>query len=458
MGRISISEAIDMTSGSLKYQSQILFISILTQFGLSCYMSGLSYMLPDTLKGPTATTSFQLVNRDDSVRSLITNAFYIGIPIGSLVFAWIADKYGRKLVLQQGTFWSAVFLIFGAISLTERMLLLASLFLGIFLVSGLIGGILMLVEVTPKKSRAKMTSILLAAWSSGLLFNSVMYTAMVSWRITLASAGLILILAQIFLQRVFESPRYLLANSRVREAEEVLTKISSINGCPEFSRDLEIVNKGNVTKHSYVLLLNKQTLITTIMFLNAISIYYFTLSSRLVFETAYFNGMIIAALEIFTIILSNVSCNYFSRKNVFISGVFLSRFCLLVLSMLEANGDSGSITTIMFHILSKIGSSTELLIVCLYIIEIFPTYIRGMTFGWCICNAKLGGGSSSVVLSLINLTGLNPLLGLAVFTSTSFIVAYFMEETCDKELREMEFEDHESEKKPMSISLTKLNI
>ena len=458
MERTSISEAIDITSGNLKYQLQLLVICVLSQLGLSCYISGLSYMLPNNLLGPTATTSFELINKDDSVRSLIINTFYLGVPIGSLAFAWVSDKYGRKRALEQGVFWSAVFLFLASISLTERILLLSSLFLGIFLASGLIGGFLMLIEVTPKKSRVKMTSILLAAWSLGLFFDSIMYTAMVSWRITLASAGLMLVFAYVLLVRfTFESPRYLLVKNHIQEAEEVIKKISCINDCPEFSRNLEIVNKHNITKHSYMLLFNKQTIIASVMFINAISIYYLAFPTRLIFETPYFNGLLIAGLEIFTIILTSNFCNHFPRRKIFIISVSLSRFCLLLLSILQYNGSEDSTLGIIIHIFDKIGSSGELFMVWLYVIEVFPTYVRGMAFGWCIFIGKLGGGSNSTVLSLIKMTGLTPVLILGILTSTSLLAAYFMEETKNRELREMSFKNFEPERS-VDISLIKLSI
>jgi MFS family permease len=164
--------------------------------------------------------------------SAILGAWFAGIMLGALGFGMLADRFGRR----------AVFLGSLALYGTATFATAFAPGVGVLLVLRFIAGVgvgaeysavnAAIAELIPARRRGFAASFVMNFWSVGTLFAAllawVVFAFMPSaeaWRVVFAAGGLVA-LSTFFLRRsVPESPRWLLQQGRVAEAQAVVAAI-----------------------------------------------------------------------------------------------------------------------------------------------------------------------------------------------------------------------------------------
>jgi putative MFS transporter len=160
-------------------------------------------------------------------------ATFVGLFIGTLVFGFAADKFGRRLVFTSSLVWYATATAIMAFQTTAFEIILWRMIAGIGIGIELVTIDTYIVELMPKELRGRAFAV-----NEVIQFLAVPLVALVAWRLVplqpwgfdgwrwvvlLGSVGAIFV--WFIRQRIPESPRWLISQGRLDDAERVTSGI-----------------------------------------------------------------------------------------------------------------------------------------------------------------------------------------------------------------------------------------
>ena len=199
---------------------------IIAGIALSCEAMELSLL---TFLQGCVTAEWDLSQQE---KSMLTSAVYVGQLIGLLLFGTLADHYGRRTIVLIGWTFIVVFGIASAASPNVWVLLVFRALVGVGIASQVVMFNLAL-EILPAESRGRLLiySSLFFGFGelmiTGMAF-AILDTAGWRWLLFLAAAPVFFILI-VGIWAIPESPRWLVSQNRIAEAEAVLTGICITN-------------------------------------------------------------------------------------------------------------------------------------------------------------------------------------------------------------------------------------
>ena len=171
---------------------------------------------------------------------LLTTVTFGGMALGSLIAGVAGDKYGRKFTYMYNLALYTLGALLAAFAPNYEVLLLARLVVGIGLGGELNTGLTLVSELMPTKFRgAAVATVNVAAGGLGIFASSALAALMlgplegalggpeVAWRWLLGVLVLPAVLIFVYRLLLPESPRYLLIDGRVNEANEVLGRLEA---------------------------------------------------------------------------------------------------------------------------------------------------------------------------------------------------------------------------------------
>lgn len=164
---------------------------------------------------------------------IITAVPYIGAAAGALVAGRLNDRFGRRKVY---LFDVALFILLGillAASQTVWQLALLRFFIGIAIGFDMPTGSSMIAEFSPRKLRGAFTAMMNTAWLFGGGINGfvgyVLFRALGedAWRWMFAAGVIPAVIILILRSHLPESPHWLRASGKVKQAEHVESQLPS---------------------------------------------------------------------------------------------------------------------------------------------------------------------------------------------------------------------------------------
>ena len=445
-GSVNIDEAINITSGTRKYQKLMMLILMLNPMALSPIIICSGFFLSEKSYNQNINAIEDLHISSHNEVIFFRDIFFAGIILGSLITPFLADRYGRKKIIKMHCMLEIIFFISLGLSRDVLMLRITGffiglLFFGIFTTSTVLG-----VESLDYKYRALYVALFSASWWVFSTFIYVLSYYGLYWRYSILLCASLLLLELFLLKYIHESPRFLVSNAGDIEAcTKVLNKISLMNGEGQFLYLLKSENPQkrlvNIFKDVCA---SKMIMIKTI----SCSLVWFIMSwgyYSWVFIEPYsgvnFFLMTITknTLIILGLLLSVYLVNKYGRKMaclVSILSVGILYLSISLINMAENNKNLAFLSFILSMTLNYFAA-VGYIIISLYSAEQFPTYIRCTCFG--IAHA-VGRSGALFAVSLPLLPSKAQLIisitigVLMILTSPAVIL---LEETKIKELDEM---------------------
>ncbi|MEZ0336686.1 MAG: MFS transporter [Aquificaceae bacterium] len=364
--------------------------------------------------------------------SMMVSGFLIGAILGSLIFGYLADKYGRKklflitlLLYAGGTFLTGFAQSF-EMALLFRILAGAGLGGEFAAIQSAID------EFVPSRHRGKVDGTITALWNLGSLMASLSAIGLLklldeglAWRIAYFFGGLIALLVVFVRLYVPESPRWLLSKGKLEEAKKIVERVELEAGGKRSDSTCHIpVFEGSILDASKILLKEYRWrfLFSASMSFTILTTYYgmITLLPLILSEVYHLQTREIP--QILTLgslggLLGGLLVAFLVDK---VGRVPLGIFISLLSSFLSLSFLLGLDLKTTFFIYSFVAFSFASVA---YVIatEIYPSYIRAYAIGLLSIIGRLSGAFAPLFLvSLAQIGFTFAMLGLASFWLVGF--------------------------------------
>ncbi len=392
------------------------------------------------------------------MEELVVSIVLIGAMIGAIVGGAVADRIGRRATLV----WAAGIFIVGSLlaplSTSVAMLIVARAIIGIGIGFTSVTAPVYVSELAPPQSRGMLIGLYQFALTVGIaLANLVGYwlAAQQAWRLMFGVAVVPTLFFLIVSLTVPESPRWLFAHARPKDAEAVLRSYTDDVGAQQFLADIE---EGLRTplEQSWSALWSPAvrgalfiavglTVLQQVTGINTI-IYYgpqiFELAGSASHASAIFATLLVAVVNVLATVVGIALVDRIGRKPLLYAGVSGMTVALFALSFAfnhtGALGESlGAVAIACLMVYIACFAFSLGAIAWILVAEVFPLRVRGRG----VAAGTLFSGIANFAVSLTFLSLINSLGSGGTFAiygtlsiATLVFVRFVVPETCGRDL------------------------
>ncbi|KAM9332345.1 organic cation/carnitine transporter 2-like isoform 2-T2 [Pholidichthys leucotaenia] len=389
----------------------------------------------------TIISEFDLVCSDQWKQPFTQTVFFVGALFGSFFSGQLSDRYGRKPVLFATLIVQTVFTFAQVFSVSWTMFIIILLINGLGQMSNYVAALVLGSEILTGDVRILYSSLgTCFGFAAGYMMLPLIAYFLRDWKSLLLALSVPCLAYLPFWWVLPESPRWLLSQGRVEEAEAIIRKAAKWNKvqAPDdifkdyYSLQISNTKTDPKVKHNVFDLLRHSSLRSTTLIvclvLFTVTMAYYSLS----FNTAqlhadpYISCFISAVIEIPAYITSWLALKYFPRRVSVITSLILGGLPLFFIQLVPSDLSNLSLALEMF---GKFAITTGFSLMFAYISEIYPTGLRNTATGTCNTASRIG---SCVAPSLLNLSIYSkylPYVTLGTLSLLSALTALFLPET-----------------------------
>uniref|UniRef100_A0A8D0DWQ6 Solute carrier family 22 member 5 n=1 Tax=Salvator merianae TaxID=96440 RepID=A0A8D0DWQ6_SALMN len=338
----------------------------------------------------TVVSEWDLVCDNDWKSPLTTSLFFVGVLVGSFVSGQLSDKFGRKNVLFATMGVQTGFGFLQVFSTSWEMFSILFLIVGMGQISNYVAAFVLGTEILGKSIRIIYCTLgVCLFYAFGYMLLPLCAYFIRDWRMLLLALtlpGLLYIPLWWFIP---ESPRWLIAQGRIQEAENIIRKAAEKNHVrvPDVIFDpmeLQDLNSQDRQTYSILDLVRTQNIrcvtIMCVIVWMVISIGYFGLSldTPNLHGDIYINCFLSAIIEVPAYTISWLLLHHTPRRYSMAGVLFLGGCVLLFIQLVPAYLTVLSITLVM---IGKFGITSSFSMVYVYTAELYPTVVRNMGVG-----------------------------------------------------------------------------
>ncbi|XP_042354906.1 solute carrier family 22 member 5-like isoform X2 [Plectropomus leopardus] len=388
----------------------------------------------------TIVSEFDLVCSDQWKQPFTSTVLLMGVLFGSFLSGQVSDRFGRKPVLFTNMALQATFTIAETFSPSWTVFSVFIFITGVGHCSYYLSSFVLGTEILTGKVRLMFSSMAVClGFAVGYMLLPLVAYFLRDWKSLLLGGSLPCLLYIPLWWFIPESPRWLLSQGRVEEAEAILRKAAKMNKveAPRVIFEDHITHTDEAETHPeehyniFDLLRTKNIRnITIILFLIWITMstgyYGLSLDSSQMHANPYISSFLSAAVEVPAYISAWLALRYLPRRLSFICILLLGGVSLFLIQLVP---QSLSALSVALEMLGKFGLTAGFSIVYVYTAEIYPTVLRNTAAGTLSTVARVATCLVPFVLKLSVYFKYLPKITMGTLAVMSAFAAFFLPES-----------------------------
>ncbi|XP_006149851.1 solute carrier family 22 member 9 isoform X2 [Tupaia chinensis] len=406
----------------------------------------------------TIVTEWDLVCESESLNSVAKFVFMAGTLVGSIVFGYLSDRFGRSLILKWCIFQLAIVDTCVAFARTFPSYCLLRFLAGISTPAIMANCSILIIEWVAPRFQALGMILGVCAFSAGQVLLTGLAYAIRDWR-TLQLVVSAPVFVLIFFSRYLtESARWLIINNKPEEGLKELKKAACRNGRKDVGDTLTVeVLKSAMkeemdlaqTKYFLCDLFSTPTLrmrmISTAFVRFSIIMTYYGLAFHIqhLGSNIFLLHCLFGAVNLPASYVANLTLNHMGRRSTQTLSMFLQGLCLLVIIFIPQE------MQILRVVISTLGVGFSFVAVIGSFVhgnELFPTVIRATALGTAGIFSSLGAAVSPLLMILKIYSPLLPWIIYGILSILAGLVILLLPETRNQPLPDT-IQDVEKKKK-----------
>ncbi|KAG8008532.1 Solute carrier family 22 member 5 [Nibea albiflora] len=372
-----------------------------------------------------------------------SSTLFVGYLLGSLISGQLSDRFGRKKVVFISLAAQCASVLLQSFSYSWRMFCIMFLFVGASQISIYISAFVLGTEVLSKTMRVIFTTL------GAFLFYCIGYMTLPwiaygirEWRTLLAVLSMTSVVYIPLWWFIPESPRWLITQGRVEEAEVIVRDAARKNKVEAplvIFKEFELQAMPQSRSYTMLdILKSKNIRCITLMCLllwMAINIGYFGLSLNTsnLSGNPFMNCFLSATTEVPAYVVSTWLLRKCPRRALLSSFLVIGGGVLLLIQFIP---DSFHYVALALEMTGKFGFTMAFSMVYIYTAEIYPTVLRNVGMGMCSSAARIGSITAPYVIYLGTYNKVLPYILMGSLTIASSVVNLFLPETFNRDLPE----------------------
>ncbi|XP_014636534.1 PREDICTED: solute carrier family 22 member 16 [Ceratotherium simum simum] len=389
------------------------------------------YIYDQSKWNSTVVTEWDLVCNREWFARLIQPMFMLGVLLGAVIFGYLSDRIGRRLVLWSTSIGMFFFGVAAGFTFDYYSFVVARFLLAMAASGYLIVVFVYVTEFIGMKSRTWASIHMHSFFALGAMMVALMGYLVRTWwiyQIVLSTVTVPFVLCCWILP---ETPFWLLSEGRYEEAQKVVDTMAKWNRASScklselLSLDLNgpVGNKTTeVKKHNLLDLfydwnIGTRTLtLWLIWFTGALGFYSFSLNSVNLGGNEYLNLFLMGAVEIPAYMFVCLGMDSLGRRNILIFSLISTA---LICGVIMAIPKDYHIWSVGVTMAGKFAIGAAFGLIYLYTAELYPTLIRSLAVGSGSMVCRVGSIMAPLCVSLSSVWIFMPqsLLGILAFVS-----------------------------------------
>ncbi|XP_072301574.1 solute carrier family 22 member 4-like [Eucyclogobius newberryi] len=387
----------------------------------------------------TLVSQFDLVCSDQWKQPFTSTINFIGVLIGSNFCGHLSDRYGRKPIFFITLGIQTFFSVLQVFANSWEMFAVLMFFVGVGQSANYLSAFVLGMEVFSGDVQTVFSSVgVCLGFSTGYMLLPLFAYFIRQWRFLVLATALP---GAIFIPLwwlVPESPRWLLSQGRVKEAEAIVRKAADMNKVEAPSvifkntaAEINTTKKNHKQFTAIDLFMNREIgvisfVLAPIWFSLALCYYGLSLNTSKLSGDPFITCFISAAVEVPAYIFSWVALKFLHRRPAIISFLLLGGVALFIIQAIPQSLPSLSLA---LEIFGKFCCAANLALAFPFTAEMYPTFIRNMATGTFFTISKIGSTFAPFIFQLSDYFIFLPYILLGSASIVSAIGALFLPET-----------------------------
>nr|XP_046266415.1 solute carrier family 22 member 5-like isoform X2 [Scatophagus argus] len=405
----------------------------------------------------TIVSEFDLVCSEQWKQPFTTTVLFLGILLGSSISGQLSDRFGRKPLLFATIAVQTIFSFAQIFSPSWTVFAVFLFITGLGQFSNFVSAFVLGVEILPGNVRVMFSSMgVCLSFAFGYMVLPLFAYFLRDWKSLLLGISLPGLVFLPCWWLIPESPRWLISQGRVEEAEAVIRKAAKINKieAPQvIFEDYSAHAKETKTrskKHNSVLQLlstrnvRKTTAILCLLwFSHSVGYFALSLNTSQLYADPYLSCFISAVVEIPAYIFIWLILLYFPRRLSVISIFLLGAMSLYFIPLVP---QSLSYLSVALEMLGKFAVTSCSALMYTYTAELYPTVLRNTATGACSTVSRVGSCITPFLLELKFYFKHLPYIIMGTLAVASAFAAFFLPETFRRPLPQTIQQMHKAER------------
>ncbi|XP_074528466.1 organic cation/carnitine transporter 2-like [Halichoeres trimaculatus] len=393
----------------------------------------------------TIVSEFDLVCSEHWKQPLTSTIFFLGVLVGSFISGQVSDRFGRKPVLFVTMAVQTIFIFAQIFSPSWTVFAILGFVSGMGQISNYVAGFVLGTEILTGKVRVLFSSMgVCLGFTLGYMMLPLFAYYLNDWKSLLLATSLPGLIYCPFWWVIPESPRWLLTQGRVEEAEAIVKKAAKWNKvqAPQviFKDYHKYVDekKTDPKEHSSVLSLlktknirNTTIILCLVWFSLSFGYYGLSLNTSRLHADPYLSCFLSAVVEVPAYITCWLAMLFVPRRVSTIGVLLLGGVSLYLIQLVP---DSLPSLSVALEMLGKFGITSGTSLAYAYTAELYPTVVRNTATGICTTVSRVGSCLAPFVVQLSVFFKYLPYIILGTLAVVCAGAAFFLPESFGRPL------------------------